>query len=284
MNKKLITPQTSPEGILVKRVLVERKHRALKEFYLSISADRCRALPVIIASLEGGMSIEEIARAHPEKIYKELVDPILGLQSFQKRRIAFALEQDLSLTPLLIDLISNLYRLFQEKDCLLVELNPLILDENRQFLAVDAKISFDDNALFRHSELKELADFSMEDSLESEAAKYGVNYIRLDGDIGCLVNGAGLAMATMDIIKHLGGKPANFLDVGGGAKPEQIEIAFRILLADPNVKVVFINIFGGILRVDSLVLGLQRAMAKKDIRTPLIIRVEGEDAEEGLRS
>jgi len=279
----LKTPQTPPEGIKVREVLVEEASAIDRELYLSITLDRARATHVVMASQAGGMEIEEVAAKTPDKILREWAHPALGVADFQARRLAFGLglagEQFKQGTAL----IRNLFALYLAKDCSLVEINPLVVTKDGRVLALDAKLNFDDNALYRHKEIVELRDTNEETPLDVEASKYGLNYIKLDGDVGCMVNGAGLAMATMDIIKLAGGEPANFLDVGGGASPEQIENAFRILSSDPNVKAVFINVFGGILRVDRLAEGIIAAVKKLGLTLPVVLRAEGTNVEQGKK-
>lgn len=265
LGRRLRTSQTSPDGMLVTKLLIEKRLDIKKEFYLGIIVDRQRACPVIIMSGAGGMSIEEIAQKYPEKIHKTYIDPLVGYKGREG------------------SIIPKLYRLFKEKDCLLVEINPLVVTQDNQFFASDAKMVFDDDALFRHPEIRELADPLMEDPLEAEAKKAGINYVRLEGDIGCMVNGAGLAMATMDAIKFFGGSPANFLDVGGGASPEKIKTAFQILISDSSVKAVFINILGGISRGDFLAEGLLAVYRERQLSLPLVLRLDGTNAREGLK-
>src|SRR5947199_398405 len=279
----LKTPQTPPEGIEVRKVLVEEASAVDRELYLSATLDRGRSTHVVMASQAGGMDIEEVAARTPEKIIREWAHPALGLADFQARRLAFGL--GLSGEPFKqgVGLICNLFRLYLAKDCSLVEVNPLVVTKDERVLALDAKLNFDDNALFRHKEVAELRDVNEEDPLDVEASKYNLNYIKLEGNVACMVNGAGLAMATMDIVKLSGGEPANFLDVGGSASPEQIENAFRILSSDPSVKAVFINVFGGILRVDRLAEGLIAAVKKLGLRLPVVVRMEGTNVELGKR-
>jgi succinyl-CoA synthetase beta subunit len=279
----LRTPQTPPEGIKVLRVLVEEASAVAAELYLSIALDRARGTPVVIASPAGGMEIEEVAAAHPEKILREWADPALGLQPFQARALAFGLGLSGDSFKAGVALIQSLFRAYLAKDCSLAEINPLVVTQDGRLLALDAKLDFDDNALFRHPDVVALRDVNEEAPLDVEASRYGLNYIKLDGNVGCMVNGAGLAMATMDIIKLAGGEPANFLDVGGGASPEQIENAFRILSSDPSVKAVFINVFGGILRCDRLAGGLIAAVRKLGLQTPVVVRMEGTNVELGRK-
>jgi succinyl-CoA synthetase beta subunit len=283
LGMKLKTPQTPPDGILVRSVLVEEASAVERELYLSITLDRARATPVVLASQAGGMDIEEVAARTPERIFREWAHPALGVQDFQARRLAYGL--GLAGEPFKqgVGLIRRLFALYLARDCSLVEINPLVVTTDGRVLALDAKLNFDDNALMRHPEIAALRDVNEEDPLDVEASKYGLNYIKLDGDVGCMVNGAGLAMATMDIVKLAGGEPANFLDVGGGASPEQIENAFRILSSDPSVKTVFINVFGGILRCDRLAAGVIAAVQKLGLRLPVVVRMEGTNVEEGRR-
>ena len=279
----LVTHQTGPEGRKVLRVLIEEGLQIERELYLSIVIDRASASPVIIASAAGGMDIEEVAAKEPEKILREQIDPGTGVIPFQARKLAFGMGLGSGPANKLVKLLDSIYKAFIETDASMIEINPLILTKGGDLLALDAKISFDDNALYRHPDLRDLRDLGEEDPLEVEASKFSLNYIRLDGNIGCMVNGAGLAMATMDIIKLAGGEPANFLDVGGGANAEQIKNAFRILMADSNVKAVLINIFGGILRCDVLAQGVIAAVQELGVRVPIVIRMEGTNVEEGKR-
>jgi succinyl-CoA synthetase beta subunit len=271
----LKTPQTPPEGIKVLKVLVEAASPIAAELYLSITLDRARSAHVVMASPAGGMEIEEVAAAHPEKILREWADPALGLQAFQARHLAYGLGLSGDAFKAGVGLILGLFRAYLAKDCSLAEVNPLVVTRDGRVLALDAKLNFDDNALFRRPEIVALRDLNEEDPLDVEASKYGLNYIKLDGEVGCMVNGAGLAMATMDIVKLAGGAPANFLDVGGGASPQQIEAAFKILSSDPSVKSVFINVFGGILRCDRLAEGLINAVKKLGLKIPVVVRMEG---------
>jgi succinyl-CoA synthetase beta subunit len=279
----LVTHQTGPEGKKVGRVLIEEGLQIERELYVSIVIDRTSASPVVIASAAGGMDIEEVAASEPEKILREHVDRRTGIVSFQARKLAFGMGLPAASTAKFVKLLEALYRAFVETDASMIEVNPLILTKGGDLLALDAKVTFDDNALYRHPDLKELRDVNEEDPLEVEASKFSLNYIRLDGNIGCMVNGAGLAMATMDIIKLAGGEPANFLDVGGGANAEQIKNAFRILMADKNVKAVLINIFGGILRCDVLAQGVIAAVTELGVPVPIVVRMEGTNVEEGKR-
>jgi succinyl-CoA synthetase beta subunit len=277
----LKTPQTPPEGIRVRTVLVEEASAIDRELYLSITLDRARSTHVIMASAAGGMDIEAVAAVNPEKILREWAHPALGLQAFQARRLAFGLGLSGDQFKQGMDLIRTLFAFYLATDCSLAEVNPLVVARDGRVFALDAKLSFDDSALSRHPDIAALRDVHEEDPLDVEASKYGLNYIKLDGDVGCMVNGAGLAMATMDIIKLAGGEPANFLDVGGGASSEQIENAFRILSSDPRVKAVFINVFGGILRCDRLAAGVIAAVTKLGLRLPVVVRMEGTNVELG---
>ena len=277
----LITHQTGPEGQKVKQVLVEEGLEVVKELYLGIVVDRAQAMPVIMVSEAGGMDIEEIAATSPEKILKVAVDPATGFMGFHARKLSFGLGLEKDLNKQALSLIAQLFNIFMEKDATLVEINPLVITGNNRLIALDAKMTFDDDALFRHPDIKKLYDADELDRLEVEASQHSLNYIKLDGNVGCMVNGAGLAMATMDIIKLAGGSPANFLDVGGGASAEQVENALRILLADKNVKVVLINIFGGILRCDRVATGMVEAAKKVKLQLPLVVRLEGTNVEEG---
>jgi len=279
----LKTPQTPPEGILVRKVLIEEASAIERELYLSITLDRGRATHVVMASQAGGMEIEEVAAHTPEKILREWTYPSLGLLDFQARRLAFGLGLHDEPFKRGVALIKNLFTLYLARDCSLAEINPLVTTGDGRVFALDAKLNFDDNALFRQKDVAELRDIHEEDPLDVEASKYSLNYIKLDGNVGCMVNGAGLAMATMDIVKLAGGEPANFLDVGGGASPEQIENAFRILSSDPSVKAVFINVFGGILRVDRLADGVIAAVKKLGLKMPVVVRMEGTNVELGRK-
>ena len=283
LGMRLRTPQTPPEGVEVRSVLVEEASAIERELYVSITLDRARSAHVVMASQAGGMDIEEVAARTPEKILREWAHPALGLADFQARRLAFGLGLAGDQFKQGVGLLKSLFALYLAKDCSLAEINPLVVTGDGRVLALDAKLTFDDNALYRHPELVALRDVREEDPLDVEASKYGLNYIKLDGTVGCMVNGAGLAMATMDIIKLAGGEPANFLDVGGGASPEQIENAFRILSSDPSVKAVFINVFGGILRVDRLAEGVIAAVTKLGLKLPIVLRAEGTNVELGKR-
>lgn len=278
---RLITHQTGPEGKTVKTILIEEVKDISKELYVGIVIDRSTACPVIMASTAGGMEIEEVAAKTPELIIKEYVNPMLGLQNFQVKNLINKLKLSKEVSKEAMELFNNLYRVFIENDCSLTEINPLVITTDNHLLALDAKLNFDDNALYRHKDIQALRDTNEEEPLEVEAFNYGLNYIKLDGNVGCMVNGAGLAMATMDIIKIAGGSPANFLDVGGGASTEAVENAFRILLLDNNVEAVLINIFGGILRCDKLATGVVEAAQKTNIALPIIIRLEGTNVDEG---
>ncbi|OYT72758.1 MAG: succinate--CoA ligase subunit beta [Chloracidobacterium sp. CP2_5A] len=281
LGHKLVTPQTGPEGRTVHRLIVEEGLRIDRELYLSLLIDRATSSPIIMASQAGGMEIEEVAAETPEKILREVVDPALGLQPYQARKIAFGLGFTGGQASKVAKILLALYRAFVESDASLIEINPFLLTKEGDFYALDAKVTLDDNALYRHPDYVELRDTREEDPLETEAAKYDLNYVKLDGTIGCMVNGAGLAMATMDIIKLAGGNPANFLDVGGGASQERVEQAFRILLADPNVRAVLINIFGGIVRCDMVAAGVIAAARNLDVKLPIIVRLEGTNVEQG---
>ncbi len=281
LGMSLVTHQTGPEGRLVKKVLVEQGLDIKQELYLGIVLDRAQARPVIMMSAAGGMEIEEVASSTPEMIFKEVVDPAVGLQPYQTRNLAFGVGLDPQLLRTAASFITNLYQMFQAYDCSLVEINPLVVTSDGQLLALDAKVTFDDNALYRHKDLLPLEDPDEKDPLELEATKHNLNYIRLDGTIGAMVNGAGLAMATMDLIKLAGAEPANFLDVGGGASADMIANGFRIILSDPRVKAILINIFGGILRCDILAEGVINAAKQVNVNVPIIIRLEGTNCEIG---
>jgi succinyl-CoA synthetase beta subunit len=279
----LKTHQTGPEGRVVSRVLVEEGLAIARELYLGLVLDRAAGRPVVMASAAGGVDIEEVAAKTPEAIFKEYIQPGTGLIPFQGRKLAFALGLDGAQANKFTKVVVSLYEAFVATDASLVEINPLIVTQGGDLLALDAKMTFDDNALYRHPEIREYRDLGEEDPLEIEASKFALNYIRLDGSIGCMVNGAGLAMATMDIIKLAGGQPANFLDVGGGANAEQIRNAFKILMADKNVRAVLINIFGGILRCDVLASGVIAAVKELDVKVPIVVRMEGTNVDEGKR-
>ncbi len=281
LGMKLVTHQTGPEGKEVHRLLIEETLPIERELYLGIVLDRAAARPVFMASAAGGMEIEQVAAENPDAIIKEYIDPGAGLLGFQARKLAFGLGLGAQQIGQASQFMTGLYRAFEETDASLMEINPFITTKDGRLFALDAKINFDDNALFRHKDIKDLRDTTEEDPLEVEASKYALNYIKLDGNVGCMVNGAGLAMATMDIIKYAGGMPANFLDVGGGANAEQVTHAFEILLMDKNVRAVLINIFGGILRVDTLANGLVEAARKTNIQLPIVLRLEGTNVEQG---
>ncbi|WP_026463807.1 ADP-forming succinate--CoA ligase subunit beta [Adhaeribacter aquaticus] len=285
----LVTHQTGPEGKLVQKVLIAQDvyypgPSETKEFYLSILLDRAKGRNVIMASTEGGMDIEEVAEHSPEKILKEWIDPRVGLQPFQARKVAFALGLEGDAFKEMVKFIHALYRAYEDTDASQFEINPVLKTSDNKILAVDAKVNLDDNALFRHKTFADLRDTAEEDPLEVEASESNLNYVKLDGNVGCMVNGAGLAMATMDIIKLSGGEPANFLDVGGGANAQTVEAGFRIILKDPNVKAILINIFGGIVRCDRVANGVVEAYKNiGDIQVPIIVRLQGTNAEEGAR-
>ncbi len=281
LGMRLVTHQTGPEGKIVQRLLIEETLPIERELYLGIVVDRASAHPVFMASAAGGMEIEEVAAKDPKAILKETIDPTIGFQAFHARKLAFGLGLKAEQVGEAVKLMTGLYRAFVDTDASLCEINPFITTTDGRVFALDAKFGFDDNALYRHKDLKELRDISEEDPLEVEASKYNLNYIKLDGNIACLVNGAGLAMATMDIIKYAGGSPANFLDVGGGANAQQIGHAFEILLSDKNVKAILINIFGGILRVDTLADGVVQAAKATNLKLPLVLRLEGTNVEQG---
>jgi succinyl-CoA synthetase beta subunit len=283
LGMKLVTPQTGPEGRLVRRLLIEEGLDIKRELYLSILVDRATAAPVFMASASGGMEIEEVAKEHPEAILRETIYPAAGLQAYQVRDLVFGLGLPVEMVKVAQPFFQSLYRAFLETDASLVEINPLVLTGDGRLVALDAKVNFDDNALYRHPEFAQLRDLDEETPLEVEASKFKLNYIQLEGNVACMVNGAGLAMATMDIIKLSGGNPANFLDVGGGASEEQVRNAFKILLSDPNVRAVFVNIFGGILRCDVLAGGVVKAARELGIRVPVVVRLEGTNVEEGQK-
>jgi succinyl-CoA synthetase beta subunit len=279
----LVSKQTGPEGKLVGKVLVEQGLKIAQELYLAIIVDRGKEMPVIIASTEGGMEIEEVAAKSPELIFKVHIHPITGLSGYHIRKLVYNLALNKAQAKNFTTLIRNLYELFIRKDASLVEINPLIITDTDDVIALDGKINFDDNALSKNPDIVELRDFNEEEPLEVEASKFDLNYIKLDGNIGCMVNGAGLAMATMDIIKFYGGEPANFLDVGGGTSEERVKEAFKILLADKNVKAVFVNIFGGIVRTDLVANGIVNAVKSMEVKVPIVIRLVGTNEEEGRR-
>jgi succinyl-CoA synthetase beta subunit len=286
IGKTLITHQTGPKGREVRRLLIEEGAAIAKELYVSLVVDRDSGWPVFIASTEGGMEIEVVAANTPEKIIREAIDPAVGFQSYNGRNIAFALGlpaiEPAVMNPF-IQMLGNLYRLFMEKNAAMVEINPLVITSDKKLIALDGKVSFDDNALFRHADVQQMRDLNEEDPLEIEAGESNLNYIKLDGNIACMVNGAGLAMATMDVIKLAGSEPANFLDVGGGATKETVAAGFRILLKDPNVKGIFINIFGGIVRCERIAHGVIEAAKEVKINVPLVVRLQGTNADEGRK-
>ncbi len=279
----LISKQTGPEGRLVRKILVEEGMNIQKELYLAIIIDRESEVPVIIASTEGGMEIEEVAEKNPELIFTVKVHPVTGLSDFHIRNLAFNLNLTKPQMKNFSNLVRGLYALFLEEDASLVEINPLVITDKDEIIALDGKINFDDNGLMRHPKIAALRDIHEEEPLEVEASKFDLNYIKLDGNIGCMVNGAGLAMATMDILKYFGGEPANFLDVGGGTSEERVKEAFKILLADPNVKAVFVNIFGGIVRTDLVARGIVNAVKNIQLNVPIVIRLVGTNELEGRR-
>ncbi len=279
----LVTHQTGPAGRIVRKALIEEGVEIEEELYLGMVVDRSEACPVIMASRAGGVEIEKVAAESPDKIIKEWISPVTGLRPFHPNKIGFGLGLELSQVGKMRGILSGLYKAFIEKDCLLAEINPLVLTKGGDLIALDAKINFDDNGLFRHKEIAALRDLNEEDPLEIEASKYNLNYIKLDGNVGCMVNGAGLAMATMDIIKLAGADPANFLDVGGGATAEMVKNGFEILMSDKDVKVVLINIFGGILRCDTLAEGVTEAVSEVKVKAPVVVRLEGTNVEEGRR-
>jgi succinyl-CoA synthetase beta subunit len=283
LGMQLMTHQTGPQGQKVQRLLIEETAAIDRELYLGIVLDRAAAKLVFMASQAGGMEIEEVAAKDPKAIHKMYIDPAVGFQPYQARQLAFALGLKPTQINEAVKFMLGLYKAYVETDASLLEINPFITTKDGKLFALDCKINFDDNAIFRHKDLKELRDVAEEDPLEVEASKYALNYIRLDGNIACMVNGAGLAMATMDIIQYAGGSPANFLDVGGGANEQQIEHAFEILLSDKNVQAVFINIFGGILRVDTLAQGVVGAAKKTNVKVPVVLRLEGTNVEEGRK-
>jgi len=280
LNNKLVTIQTGESGSIVRKILIEEGVSIKKEYYLSITLDRTTSKNVIMASTEGGVEIEKVAEETPEKIIKEHISPSIGFQDYQARNISFQLGFNGDAFKNFVDFIKKLVKAYNELDCSLLEINPLVLTNDDKIIALDCKMTFDENALFRHPEYAELRDIYEEDPLEVEASKYNLNYIKLDGNVGCMVNGAGLAMATMDLIQLSGGRPANFLDVGGGANPERIANAFRIMLSDKNVKAVLINIFGGIVRCDKVAEGIIQALNIVDVNLPVIVRLDGTNAEE----
>ncbi len=281
LGMRLVTHQTGPEGRIVQRLLIEETLPIEKELYIGVLVDREEGKPVFMASAAGGMEIEQVAAQNPQAILKEYIDPGMGLEPFQARKLAFQLGLKPQQVNQAVQFMTGLYKAFEDTDASLLEINPFITTTDGRLFALDAKINFDDNALFRHPDIRELRDVDEEDPLEVEASKYNLNYIKLDGNVGCMVNGAGLAMATMDIVKYAGGMPANFLDVGGGANAEQVTHAFEILLSDKSVKAVLINIFGGILRVDTLATGVVEAARKTNIQLPIVLRLEGTNVDAG---
>jgi len=276
----LVTHQTGPEGKVVKKVYIEEGADIKDELYLGMVLDRALEMPVMMASTEGGMEIEEVAEKTPEKIIKVAIDPAIGFQPFHARKLAFGLGLPKDEQREFIKFASALYNVYMDNDAEMIEINPLIKTGEGKFLALDAKMGFDDNALYKHPEIAEMRDLDEEEPTEVEAKKYGLSYIKLDGNVGCMVNGAGLAMATMDIIKHEGGEPANFLDVGGGANPDTVAKGFEIILSDPNVKSIFVNIFGGIVRCDRIANGILQATEKVEVNVPVIVRLDGTNAKE----
>jgi len=283
IGKKLVTPQTGSEGVEVRKIYVEEGCNISRELYLGIVLDREKELPVIMASTEGGVEIEEVAHKNPEKILKVYADPITGIGDWQAREIAFGLGLEGNQIKNCIKFIKKLYQLFVDLDCSIVEINPLVVNTDNEIIALDAKINFDSSGLFRHSEIEELRDTNEEEPLETRANEVGLNYIKLDGEIGCMVNGAGLAMATMDIIKLHGGEPANFLDVGGGANAKQVTEGFKVILSDTEVKAIFVNIFGGIMRCDFIAEGIIEAAKEIDMKIPLIVRLAGTNVKLGKK-
>jgi len=279
----LVTHQTGPEGRVVRKVLIEEALDVAREIYLGLVIDRVTGRPVFMASTEGGVEIELVAADHPEKILKESVDPGVGFQAFQARKLAFGLGLEGAQVNEALKSFAGLYRAFESTDASLAEINPFVLAKDGRLLALDAKMNFDDNALFRHPDIGALRDLNEEDPLEVKASSCGLNYIRLDGNVGCMVNGAGLAMSTMDIIQYAGGRPANFLDVGGGANEEQVRKGFEIILGDPNVRAVLINIFGGIMRCDIVANGVVGAAKRLAIKVPVVVRLEGTNVELGQK-
>ncbi|HKS95038.1 MAG TPA: ADP-forming succinate--CoA ligase subunit beta [Terriglobia bacterium] len=279
----LVTHQTGPEGRLVRRALIEEGLDVARELYLGLVIDRVTGRPVFMASTEGGVEIEVVAAEHPEKILKESIDPAVGFQAFQARKLAFGLGLEGTQVADAVKFFNGLCRAFEATDASLAEINPFVVTRDGRLLALDAKMNFDDNALYRHPEIRELRDLNEEDPLEVKASEYKLNYIRLDGNVGCMVNGAGLAMATMDIIQYAGGRPANFLDVGGGANEEQVRRGFEIILSDPHVRAVLINIFGGIMRCDIVASGVVAAVRSLGIKVPVVVRLEGTNVEQGQK-
>lgn len=283
LGKTLVTHQTGPEGKVVQRLYIEEGSAIDQEFYLGLVLDRSIGRIVIMGSSEGGMDIEEVAEHTPEKIHKEIVDPVVGLRPFQARRLAFKMEVPTKLVNKFSDMVMKLYKVYVETDCTIAEINPLVTTKDGNVIALDAKLNFDSNALYRHSDILALRDTTEEDPREVEASKHDLSYIALDGNIGCLVNGAGLAMATMDIIKHYGAEPANFLDVGGGATKEKVTEAFKLILSDDQVKGIFVNIFGGIMKCDIIAEGIVAATKEIGLDLPLVVRLEGTNVDAGKR-
>lgn len=283
LGKVLVTPQTGPEGTEVKRLLVEEGCDIDKEYYIGLVLDRANSKMVLMGSEEGGMEIEEVAAETPEKIFNEEIDPTIGLQAYQARRLAFNLNIEKQYLGKVTKLIMNLYKAFDDKDCMTAEINPLVTTKDGDVMALDAKMNFDENALHRQKEIVELRDLDEENRNEIEASKYDLSYIQLEGNIGCMVNGAGLAMSTMDIIKYHGGNPANFLDVGGDATPEKVAEAFKIILSDKDVKGIFVNVFGGIMKCDYIAQGIIEATKQFDLEIPLVVRLEGTNVDLGKK-
>ncbi|OGX77954.1 ADP-forming succinate--CoA ligase subunit beta [Exiguobacterium sp. SH3S2] len=283
LGKTLVTHQTGPEGKVVQRLYIEEGSAIDQEFYLGLVLDRSIGRIVIMGSSEGGMDIEEVAEHTPEKIHKEIVDPVVGLRPFQARRLAFKMEVPTKLVNKFSDMVMKLYKVYVETDCTIAEINPLVTTKDGNVVALDAKLNFDSNALYRHTDIVDLRDTTEEDPREVEASKHDLSYIALDGNIGCLVNGAGLAMATMDIIKHYGAEPANFLDVGGGATKEKVTEAFKLILSDDQVKGIFVNIFGGIMKCDIIAEGIVAATKEIGLDLPLVVRLEGTNVDAGRR-
>jgi len=283
LGKTLVTHQTGPEGKEVKRLLIEEGCDIKKEYYVGLVLDRATSRVVLMASEEGGTEIEEVAEATPEKIFKEQIDPVVGLTAFQARRIAFNINIPKELVNQAVKFMMGLYNAYIDKDCSIAEINPLVVTGDGKVMALDAKLNFDSNALYRHKDILEYRDLEEEDPKEIEASKYDLSYISLDGNIGCMVNGAGLAMSTMDIVKHYGGDPANFLDVGGGATAEKVTEAFKIILSDANVKGIFVNIFGGIMKCDVIAEGVVEAAKQVGLQVPLVVRLEGTNVDLGKK-
>lgn len=283
LGKTLVTHQTGPEGKEVKRLLIEEGCDIKNEYYLGVVLDRATSSVVMMGSEEGGTEIEEVAAETPEKIFKEVVDPVVGLSPYQARRLAFNMNIPKEYVGKAVKFMMSLYKVFVEKDCSIAEINPLVTTGDGEVIALDAKLNFDDNALFRQKDIQELRDLDEEDEKEIEASKYDLSYVALDGNIGCMVNGAGLAMSTMDIIKHYGGEPANFLDVGGGATTEKVTEAFKIILSDQNVKGIFVNIFGGIMKCDVIAEGVVEATKQVGLEMPLVVRLEGTNVDQGKK-